>query len=905
MRAWFNKTGSILIFCSSLLMGQQANATTYSNAESGNDGWTLYDQTPAGARITVVTDSVLQSRVIQTQGDGRNNSYILGGFDAASGWNNRDEFLFEWKMATDEPFVVSVNVDTTAGMRRMFYNKSNSDSLKNPANNTIAFGLGSAIVDGNWYTHRRDLADDVATGEPGNRLLGVNGVVVLGSVRLDDLVLVTGGDDPDEPPTAVIQSNTTSGLAPLSVNFNASGSTAVAPATLTEYSWNFGNGSSSNSETATSVFSEPGTYQVRLTVTDSNALTASTTRVITVRERNDPSEPPTATIQSSTDSGPAPLTVNFNAERSTAVPPATLAGYAWNFANGSTSNASFASTTFEQPGSYRVRLSVTDSTGLSASTSRVITVTENDGGGSGVDPESAAAARLLSQAAFGASMEDIAAVRRLGIEAWIEDQFDRRGSSQLAYARSHPGSGSLSGPRQHKWLIDAIDGNDQLRQRVAFALSEIFVTSDVTQTLDREQYAMANYYDLLRDNAFGNFRNLLEAVTLNPVMGLYLSMLQNARANPDTNTRADENFAREVMQLFSIGLYELNNNGTQRVNQSTGLPIPAYTQADVEEYARVFTGWNYSDADRWDRRPASGFTNKFLPMEPFPGYHDTGEKRLLGGIVAPAGLSPQADLDVALDSLFNHRNVGPFIGKQLIQRLVTSNPSNGYVARVSSVFNNNGSGTRGDMRAVIRAILLDPEARSGHLQIENYGKLREPLIRWTHLWRAFNVQRGTDSTENKYNHGSPYIQSGRDFLGQSVLSAASVFNFFRPDYAPLGPVRDAGIVAPEAEIYTDAYILTTTARLTNLTQVHYQGGNSNSLRSSYIDISEEIELAANPQRLLDRLNLLLLSGQMSSGLRNILIDHMATLSADPDGRSQRVRDCITLIMASPEYLVQK
>jgi len=330
MRAWFRKTGSLLIFCSSLLFSQQATATTYSNAESGNDGWTLYDQTPAGARITVVTDSVLQSRVIQTQGDGRNNSYILGGFDAASGWNNRDEFLFEWKMATDEPFVVSVNVDTTAGMRRMFYNKSNADSLKNPANNTIAFGLGSAIVDGNWYTHRRDLADDVATGEPGNRLLGVNGVVVLGSVRLDDLVLVTGGDDPDEPPTAVIQSNTSSGVAPLSVNFSASGSSAVAPATLTDYSWNFGNGSISNLESATTVFSEPGTYQVRLTVTDSNALTANTTRVVTVRERNDPSEPPTATIQSSTDSGPAPLTVNFNAAASTAVPPATLTGYVWN-----------------------------------------------------------------------------------------------------------------------------------------------------------------------------------------------------------------------------------------------------------------------------------------------------------------------------------------------------------------------------------------------------------------------------------------------------------------------------------------------------------------------------------------------------------------------------------------------
>jgi|GEM_PF-665781 len=899
------RTCSFLLLCLSSFYGHQAIATTYSNAESGNDGWALYDQTPAGASISVVTDNVRNSRVIQTQGDGRNNSYILGGFDAASGWNNRSEFLFEWKMATAEPFVLLVNVDTTAGTRRMFYSKSNADSLKNPANNTIAFGLGSAIVDGNWYTHRRNLAEDVEIGEPGNRLLGVNGVVVLGSVRLDDMVLVSGGDEPDEPPSAVIQSNTTSGAAPLTVNFNAQASSAVAPASLTDYSWNFGNGNTSDAATATAVFSQPGSYQVRLTVTDSNNLTASTTRNITVTQDNDPPEPPTATIQSSTQSGSAPLTVNFNAARSTAVAPASLVGYTWDFANGSTSNSSFASTTFEGPGSYRVRLGVRDSAGLTDNTFLVITVTEPDDGGSGVDPESAAAARLLSQAAFGASMDDIAAVRRLGVEGWVEDQFNRLGSSQLGYARSHPGSGSLSGPRQHKWLIDAIDGNDQLRQRVAFALSEIFVTSDVTQTLDREQYAMANYYDILRNNAFGNFRDLLEEITLNPVMGLYLSMLQNARANPDTNTRADENFAREIMQLFTIGLYELNNNGTQRIDPATGQPIPAYTQQDVEEYARVFTGWNYADADRWDRAPASGFTNKFLPMLPFPGFHDTGEKQLLGGVVARAGLSAEADLDVALDSLFNHRNVGPFIGKQLIQRLVTSNPTTGYVGRVASVFNNNGAGTRGDMRAVIRAILLDPEARSGHLQIENYGKLREPLIRWTHLWRAFNIQRGTDSDNDKYNHSSPYIFQGRDFLGQSVLSAASVFNFFHPDYSPLGPLRDAGIVAPEAEIYTDAYILTTTARLTNLTQAQYQDANANSLRSSYIDISEETELAADPQALLDRLNLLLLSGQMTSGLRNILINHMATLDADDEGRSQRVRDCITLIMASAEYLVQK
>ena len=516
-----------------------------------------------------------------------------------------------------------------------------------------------------------------------------------------------------------------------------------------------------------------------------------------------------------------------------------------------------------------------------------------------------AAARLLSQATFGTTMADIEAVKTLGIAGWVDDQFARQGTPHLTYARDYPGSESLTGPRQFKWLIDAVDGDDQLRQRVAFAYSEIFVTSDVTQTLKREQYAMANYYDILRNNAFANYRDLLREVTLNPVMGLYLSMLQNARADPEKNTRADENFAREVMQLFSIGLYQLNNDGTRRIDSNTGKPLPAYTQADVEEYARVFTGWNYSDADRWDRSPADAFTNKLLPMTPFAGFHDSGRKQLLGGVISPAGLSAADDLDVALDSLFNHPNVGPFIGKQLIQRLVTSNPSNAFVGRVASAFNNNGAGVRGDMRAVVRAILLDPEARAGYANVANFGKLREPLIRWTNLWRAFNVQRGARSTNGQYNHGSPYIYNGADFLGQSVLSANSVFNFFHPDYAPPGPVRDSNLVAPEAEIYSDANILTTTARLNQLIQVHYQGGGDNARNTSYIDIAEETALASSPQALLDRLNILLLSGQMSGGLRQILSDHMESLPGDERGRSQRVRDGITLIMASPEYLVQK
>ncbi len=896
---------SFYFFLISLFASPLAVATTYSNAENGNDGWSVFDNRPAGAIIRVVTDNARQSRVIETDGDGRGNSYLLGGIDAGSGWNNRSEFMFEWKMATDEPAVVMVYVDTTAGVRRMSYNKSNSDSLKNPANNTIAFGLGSAIIDGAWRTHQRDLARDVAVGEPGNRLLGVNGVLVLGSVRLDDVILINGSSEPTDPPRSVISSSVTAGDAPLTVRFDGSRSSATPPATLTGYLWDFGNGETSRAVSATTTFSEAGSYRVRLTVTDSNDRTHARQTLITVNEGDsEPADPPRSVISSNVTSGEAPLSVRFDGRGSSAVPPATLTGYRWNFGNGQTSNAASPTATFDAAGSYTVRLTVIDSNDLRHTRSTVINVRDGDDG-SGIDPADADAARLLSQAAFGATMESIAEVRRLGVDGWIDAQFNQQSQSHLQYSRNHPGSGSLSGPRQHKWMIDAIDGADQLRQRVAFALSEILVTSDVTQVLDREQYAMANYYDILRNYAFGNYRDLLEQVTLNPVMGLYLSMLQNARSDPASNTRADENFAREIMQLFTIGQYELNNNGTVRIYPASGRPIPAYTQTDVEQYARVFTGWTYADADRWDRQPAGGFTNKFLPMRPFPGYHDTGEKRLLGGIVSRAGLSAQADLDIALDSLFNHRNVGPFIGRQLIQRLVTSNPTPAYVGRVASVFNNNGAGVRGDLGAVVRAILLDPEARTGHRRIANYGKLREPLIRWAHLWRAFNVQRGAQSAHGIYNHGSPYIYSGRDFLGQSVLSAASVFNFFRPDYSPPGPVRTANIVAPEAQIYTDAYILTTMARLNSLSQVFYQGGSANSRNKSYIDITEETRLAANPQQLLDRLNLLLLAGQMSSGLRNILLNHMATLDGDEAGRSQRVRDCITLIMASPEYLVQK
>ncbi len=520
-----------------------------------------------------------------------------------------------------------------------------------------------------------------------------------------------------------------------------------------------------------------------------------------------------------------------------------------------------------------------------------------------IEAEDIAAARLLTQATFGTTIEDINRVKALGIEQWIDDQFTQPGSSHLAYALNNGGSSSNAEARVNKWWLDAIDSEDQLRGRVAFALSQIFVVSDVQQTLGNAQLGLADYYDMLRDNAFGNYRDLLEDVTLSPVMGVYLSMLQNARANPASNTRADENFAREVMQLFSIGLHELNLDGTPKL--ANGRQIATYTQDDIAEYARVYTGWAYANTDRWDAQPLSQYADFLNPMVPYPQYHDTGEKRLLDGVVSPAGLTAEEDLRIALDSLFNHPSVGPFFVKQLIQRLVTSNPTAGYVERIARIFNNNGEGVRGDLQAVVRAILLDDEARNGHSTNANFGKLREPLLRMTHLWRAFDAQFADG--RNNYTSNAPQLKNIASSFGQSALNAASVFNFFHPDYAPLGAIRDAGLVAPESEIYSENYVLSTNTFIsTYIHKFYYAGTEAGGVQFlTYINIEPQTRTAANPEDLLDELNLVLMSGQMPDDMRNILMQHLDALPNDIRGRAQRVKDSISLIMTQPAYLVQK
>ncbi|MBX2837436.1 MAG: DUF1800 family protein [Gammaproteobacteria bacterium] len=699
---------------------------------------------------------------------------------------------------------------------------------------------------------------------------------------------------PDPPPTASFLATAGTGANSLTVMVDASASSDNEA--IVSYEWDFGDNYTGSGITSAVTYAEAGSKTIQLTVTDNANQSTTASYTISVTEPIIET-PPTAVVMASPLSGPAPLQVSLNAADSTAADDATIVSYLWEIGDVTSSDEIAAEHTFASPGSYLVSLTVTDSNNLTDTQSVTIVVEEPTA--TAVSAE--AAARLLTQATFGPTMDSIADVQAVGIESWIDQQLSLLGPPHLEYVQQHS-NGSFKPPRHEIWWMDAVDGDDQLRQRVAFALSEIFVLSDIGSTLGNSQYGITQYYDQLRENAFGTYRELIEDVTLSPVMGLYLSMLQNAKGDPDGNTRADENYAREVMQLFSIGPHQLNLNGTPVL--ADGLPIPAYSQADVEELARVFTGWNYAGVSRWAQGISTG-NNLIDPMEPYPGYHDEGSKTIVGGIVIPAGQTPDKDLSDALDALTNHPNTAPFISRQLIQRLITSNPTPAYVGRVAAVFDNNGVGERGDLAAVVKAILMDEEARTGHLTVPNFGKLREPLLRLSHLWRAFNITPGARSARGEYNTVSPHVEHIDDLTGQAPLNASSVFNFFRPDFAPSGSVNDASLVAPEAEIYIDSYIATTTTRINAQIQRFYASTPyDNSLNYSVLDLATENALAADPEALLERLDLLLLSGAMSDGLKNALLDHLDTLPDTDVGRGQRARDAISLIMASPEYLVQ-
>ncbi len=518
----------------------------------------------------------------------------------------------------------------------------------------------------------------------------------------------------------------------------------------------------------------------------------------------------------------------------------------------------------------------------------------NNGGSSsraglGDLPTKTEAARFLMQATFGATMDEIDHVANLDYQAWIDDQLQQASSLQLPKLQALPDD-----PKQRDridaWWQNVLNGEDQLRQRMAFALSEIFVVSD-RETLSNRPEALAYYYDLLAQRAFGNFRELMDAVTLSPAMGEYLSMLGNEKPDPTRNIRPDENYARELMQLFTIGLVELNLDGTVK-QDGQGQPIPTYDQAIIEGFAHVYTGWTFAGSPRF-RNPRR---NYLAQMEPFEDFHDDGEKLLLNGVVLPSGQAARVDLGAALDNIFQHPNVAPFIAKQLIQRLVSSNPSPGYVARVASVFNNNGLGVRGDLGAVVKAMLLDNEARSGHLDFPtSFGKLKEPILRQAALWRAFSAS----AANGRYLYANPE----RDF-DQAPLRSASVFNFFRPDYGQPGPIADQGLVSPEFQITNETTIVTTTNRLYTNAVFRFVGRVANpNPEHILLSIEQEKDMADDPVALVDHLNLLLMSGQMSNEMHDEIVNVIEGISLG-DG-SQRVVEALYLIVSSPEFAVQR
>ncbi|HPF72874.1 MAG: DUF1800 family protein [Rhodanobacteraceae bacterium] len=547
------------------------------------------------------------------------------------------------------------------------------------------------------------------------------------------------------------------------------------------------------------------------------------------------------------------------------------------------------------------------------------------------------AARFLDQASFGGRLEDIAHVRAIGYEAWLAEQFAAPVSELLPFLEwVGQSEGVYQQHRLEAWLVNAAQlydpaspsatHDDQLRQRVAFALSEIMVVSDRNAALLFQPYALGSYYDMLAHDAFGNFRDLLEDVTLHPAMGKYLSMLGNRKNDPVLNIRPDENYAREVLQLFSVGLYRLNPDGSRMLD--LGEPIPTYDQNVVRGFAHVFTGWNFAgcNSGNYDScAPGNPDDAEWQsPMQAVEAFHDTTtSKQLLDypGVALPGGVlgaggNAQQELDAALDNIFNHPNVGPFIGHLLIQRLVTSNPSPAYVQRVAAAFNDNGSGVRGDMQAVVRAILLDEDARTGQdTAPTTFGKLREPFTKLVRVWRVAPAH-SVNGRVFRWSHPS-------DEYGQLPLSSPSVFNFFKPDFAQPGEIRNSGRVSPEFQIATDTQLVSAPNELGWRIFYFYVGSHYSVVWENNAPVPEEAlmdytalkTLAADPAALVDHLNLTMMSGQMSDYMRDLLITRLQgtppdNLPGQPGGAPMdiplfRVQQALYLIVNSPEFNVQK
>ena len=503
-------------------------------------------------------------------------------------------------------------------------------------------------------------------------------------------------------------------------------------------------------------------------------------------------------------------------------------------------------------------------------------------------------ARLVEQTTFGSTPELLAHVQQVGAGAFLDEQM---AAPLTPYPDLEPmpstAPATCTGPcardnytmypLQRHFFTNALFGNDQLRQRVAFALGQILVVSGIDVRLSSW---MRPYQQLLYDGAFGSFRHLLGEVTLNAAMGSYLNMVNNKKLNPTTGVKPNENFAREVLQLFSIGLVLLNPDGSAQLD-GDARQIPTYDQATVEEFARVFTGWIFAPAF------GTGIPNYRDPMvvrvvRAVETDHDTGSKRLLNGVVVPAGLSALADLNAALDNIANHPNVGPFIGKQLIQHLVTSNPSPAYVARIAAVFNDNGAGGRGDLAAVTRAIVLDPEARADFHPEPTYGHLSEPALFITRVLRAFHPT------------SDGVLASNAASMQQDVFRPASVFSFYPPGYRIVG---GQGLLGPEFRLYDSATALARANFVNTVVFSTIAPSAPDRPVGTSLDFSSLLPLAADPKTLVAELNALLLHQTMSPAMQTAIVTAIAAVPAT--NPLMRAKTAAYLVASSSQFQVER
>ena len=551
-------------------------------------------------------------------------------------------------------------------------------------------------------------------------------------------------------------------------------------------------------------------------------------------------------------------------------------------------------------------------------------------------PTATEASRFLVQATMGPTDAEISRLTGMTYAEWLDEQFAKPQALHRLYINQAAADLTSVGQQLSNtnfwdsWWSQALGADDQLRQRVTFALSEILVISFADATLRNQTRGVASYYDMLGEKAFGNFRDLLEGVTYHPMMGVYLSHLKNQKEDAVTGRVPDLNFAREITQLFAVGQYKLNADGTE-IMGADGRPATAYNSADLSGLSQVFTGLSWYAGPQLSDRTAARFRGEmpnlerdWRPMQAYDehtantSFHSISEKKFLDTTI-PAMTKPTTDADVkiAIDTLFNNPNVGPFIGKQLIQRLVTSNPSPAYVGRVTAAFNNNGTGVRGDMKAVVKAILMDPEARTVSAGV-SAGKVREPVLRLSHMLRAFNAS----SISGRYT-GIGLTDDPSNSLGQTPMFAPTVFNFFRPGYVPTSKaITDAKLVVPEMQIVTDVSV----AGYMNYIRTWTALNTTRDIQHKY---DTEKALAQTPAALVDRMNLLLFSGTMPDALKTQISTAVASRvipgPAYPPGTAasaiptttptnqaaidaaalDRVYLAVFLSMASPDYLIQK